>query len=368
MPWVRSPPAGAEPHDDRHPASLASGRERHHLGPSVKLSLVVAGYSMERELPRTIESLSRRHQRGVDGLAYEIVVVDNGSPLPLDRGSIEAIGPEVRLLRLEGLGVSPAAAVNRAVAESSGENIGIVLDGARMVTPGVLALADAALQQYPDALVTTLAWHLGPQHQSISQLSGYSQAVEDQLLDSIEWPAQGYRLFEISALAGANREGWFGPVNESCCTFVSRQTYEELGGYDESFASPGGGYVNLDFFSRATARPGPELIVLLGEGSFHQFHGGTSSNAPDPDHWKVFAAEYESVRGMPYSHPTVDPLYLGRLHPAARRWLPEPPPNPALHPPEAATEPSQVRTGRRSRLPWRQSSVARGPDGDEGAQ
>ena len=278
---------------------------------------------MARELPRTVHSLSRRYQTGIEGLNYEIVVVDNGSPVAVDVGSIEAIGPEVRVIRMEGLGVSPAAAMNRAVAGTSGNYVGLVLDGARMVTPGVLALARAALELDDRAFVTTLAWHLGPDHQIRSRLTGYSAAVEDQLLESIGWPDDGYRLFEIAALASPNEQGWFGPVNESCCTFLSRESYDSLGGYDESFASPGGGFVNLDFFLRASQMADADLVILLGEGSFHQIHGGVASNAADPEGWKVFAAEYEAIRGFPYADPELAPVYFGRLRPAAKRWLME---------------------------------------------
>jgi len=267
--------------------------------------------------------LSRRYQTGVEGLDYQIVVVDNGSPVPVDVGSIEAIGQEVRVVRMEGLGVSPATAINRAVAGTSGSHVGVVLDGARMVTPGVLALARAALDLDDRALVTTLAWHLGPDHQIRSRLTGYSAAVEDQLLQSIGWPEDGYRLFEIAALASPNEQGWFGPVNESCCTFLSRESFDSLGGYDESFVSPGGGFVNLDFFHRASQRAGSDTIILLGEGSFHQIHGGVASNAEDPDGWKVFAAEYEAIRGCAFSDPELRPVYFGRLPPAAKRWLME---------------------------------------------
>ena len=287
------------------------------------LSIVIGAFGMAQRTPRTVHSLSRRYQTGVEGLDYEIIVVDNGSPVAVDVESIEAIGPEVRVIRMEGLGVSPAGAINRAVAGSSGDHVGVVLDGARMVTPGVLALAQAALELDDRALATTLTWHLGPDHQIRSRLAGYSATVEDQLLESIRWPEDGYRLFEIAALASPNEQGWFGPINESCCTFLSRESFDSLAGYDEAFVSPGGGFVNLDFFLRATQRANVDLIVLLGEGSFHQIHGGVASNAADPDGWKVFAAEYEAIRGFPYIDPELEPVYFGRLGPAAKRWVME---------------------------------------------
>ena len=44
------------------------------------LSIVVVGYSMQRELPRTLETLSADYQRWVSGSVYEVIVVaGNGS-------------------------------------------------------------------------------------------------------------------------------------------------------------------------------------------------------------------------------------------------------------------------------------------------
>ena len=249
---------------------------------TTELSIVVVAHEMGRELPRTVRSLTRPYQQEIDSFPYEVIVVDNGSPSPVDRKTIEAIAPEVRLIRLDDAEVSPAVAVNRVVAKTSSPWLGIVLDGARLVTPGVVALARQALAIDDSALVTTLAWHLGPAHQTRSVLEGYDQATEDGLLARIEWPGDGYRLFEVSALAGANPDGWFGPINESCCMFMTRDRFLSVGGLDESFASPGGGYLNLDFFTRSLQHHGSAITVLLGEGSFHQIHGGVASNAADP--------------------------------------------------------------------------------------
>jgi hypothetical protein len=288
----------------------------------IDLSVVVVGFDMARELPRTVRSLTRPYQRGVDGLGLEVVVVDNGSTPAVDPGTLAGTDPEVTVVRVDDARVSPAQAVNRAVRSTRGRQVGIVLDGARLVTPGVLALARSALALDPGTLVTTMAWHLGPDHQSRSRLDGYDATEEDRLLASVDWPSDGYRLFDVAALAGANPTGFGGPINESCCTFLGRERFEQLGGYDEAFTSPGGGYVNLDFFTRYQALPGATLTVLLGEGSFHQIHGGVASNAPDPEETgRTFAGEYEAIRGLPYAHPIVDPLYLGKLGPSAARWV-----------------------------------------------
>jgi cephalosporin hydroxylase len=43
----------------------------------------------------------------------------------------------------------------------------------------------------------------------------------------------------------------------------------------------GGGFANLELFERLGAAPGVTVSTILGEGSFHQLHGGTTTNASD---------------------------------------------------------------------------------------
>jgi glycosyltransferase involved in cell wall biosynthesis len=274
------------------------------------LSIVVVTYNMAREAPRTLRSLSPACQHAVEAGDYEVIVVDNGSSDPLRADQVASFGPNFRLYSMADAGPSPAAAANAGVSLARAGSIGVILDGARMVTPGVVVNALRGLRLHRRAVVSTLAWHLGPDHQSRSILQGYDQPTEDALLEGIGWPQDGYRLFEISALAAANPTGWFGPVNESCCLFMRRALYDELGGYDERFDLPGGGLVNLDIFARVLALPDTELVVLLGEGSFHQVHGGVASNATAgvPT---GFAEQYTRLRGAPYAPPDTAPIYLG---------------------------------------------------------
>ncbi len=49
----------------------------------MQLSVIVVAYNMDRELPRTLFTLSTRCQRDVDASAYEVIVVDNGSCRPI---------------------------------------------------------------------------------------------------------------------------------------------------------------------------------------------------------------------------------------------------------------------------------------------
>lgn len=287
-----------------------------------RLSIVVVAYDMAREIPRTLASLARTYQSGTDGLGYEVLVVDNGSPQPLSEAMVRSFGAEFRLHRIDAAPASPAHAANLGVSLTKGSHVAVILDGARMVTPGVVALTDRAHRLSPRALVTPMAWHLGPRHQSLSIADGYGAAAEDALLESVAWPADGYRLFDIAALAGANPDGMLGTTNESCFLSVSRTLWDEVGGCDERFDLPGGGLVSLDLFTRLVGRAGTELVVLLGEGSFHQVHGGASTS-PGAKH-ALWAEQYAALRGGAYERPLVDPVYLGRLPAPARRWLTAP--------------------------------------------
>lgn len=294
-------------------------RQFHAAEGRADLSFVVVTYRMATEAPRTLRTLSRGYQQDLGKLAYDVLVVDNGSPDPLPTSALSGLEGHFRLHRINPAPSSPAYAANLGVSLTRGRHIGLILDGARMVTPGVVSLAMRAMRLHPRAIVTTMAWHLGPEHQSLSIAKGYNAAAEDKLLAEIGWPSHGYRLFDIAALAYANPGGFFGPVNESCCLLLPRALWEEVGGLDERFDLPGGGLVSLDLFNRLLALPHSQLVVLLGEGSFHQVHGGAST-AAETDH-SAWHAQYERLRGTRYTHPTIAPLYLGTLSEPARRWL-----------------------------------------------
>ena len=108
---------------------------------------------------------------------------------------------------------------------------------------------------------------------------GYDQEYEDRLFEAIRWPSAGYRLFEIGHFVG-DRD-WLDGVWESNCMFVPRSQLEQVGGFDESFSMAGGGYANLELYERLGSSPDVTVCTILGEGSFHQVHGGTTTNQTD---------------------------------------------------------------------------------------
>jgi hypothetical protein len=290
--------------------SAVSRAPRH--APSI--SLVVVAYDMTRELPRTLRSLSPAHQRDMKADEYEVIVVDNGSPQPVDPDLVAGFEGRLRLVRIDPAPPSPARAANHGLRLAAGDLVGLVVDGARLASPGLLAEARRAAHLAPRPVITAPAFHLGPVRHMQAADAGYDQAAEDRLLAESGWEADGYRLFEVSTPAGSWGRGLFGPAGESSSLFCPRTIWEELGGLDEHFTLPGGGLVNHDLYRRACALEGMELIVLLGEGTFHQFHGGAATTRRYS--WDEMEAEYAAITGAPHRPPANPPLYVGPARPA----------------------------------------------------
>jgi len=269
---------------------------------------------MARELPRTLQSLSPGYQRGLKADDYEVIVIDNGSPQPVTPELVKSFEGHLRLERLDPAPASPAWAANHGLSLAEGALVGLIVDGARLASPGLLAeaLRAACLAHRP--VITAPAFHLGPVRHMQAAEAGYDQAAEDHLLADLGWEDDGYRLFEISTLAGSWGRGLFGPAGESSSLFCLRPIWDALGGLDERFALPGGGLVNHDLYRRACALDGVDLVVLLGEGTFHQFHGGAATSRLHT--WHEMHADYQANTGMAYRPPDNQPVYVGQVRPS----------------------------------------------------
>ena len=291
------------------------------LQPEVRpqISVIVVVYNIPREAPRTLYSLSAAYQQNIAAEDYEVIVVDNGSTPRLDPSVLDGLEGNFRIIRIDPASPSPAHAINVGLAAARSDVIGVMIDGARIVTPGFLHFARAGSRMFPRPVIVSLGYYLGFDIQCWSIESGYDQVREDALLDSIGWPADGYRLFEISALDESSLLSWFSLVPESNGMFLTRNMWNELGGFDERFDFAGGGLVNLDATRRACELPNAELVVLLGEGTFHQLHGGVATNADYrtfPEKIIRWIEQYEAISGRLWSAPVpASRSYIGRLPP-----------------------------------------------------
>lgn len=278
------------------------------------LTIVINFYNMRREAARTLLTLSRDFQQHVENISYEVIAVDSGSTEPLDRAMVESYGDDFRYLYYDAKHPSPCMALNAAVDQARSPIVMCLIDGARMVSPGVIAQSLQAARSVEHPFVYTLSMHLGHEPQNDSLLNGYNQEKEDALLTTLDWQQDGYGLFDISCVTNVGRHGFFSPFSESNCFMLTKNDYKRLGGFDERFIEPGGGLANLDFFNRIHEEDNMNPIVLLGEATFHQFHGGVASNAPMKDHpFGKYNAEYHRLHGKNFSSSFRPPKYFGSV-------------------------------------------------------
>lgn len=287
-----------------------------------KLSIVIAVYDMTREAARTLTSLTAAYQEGVNEDDYEVLVVENPSPSCLTRAQVESYGVNFRYHRADQPSPSPAAILNAAARRAEGELLLILVNGARLLSPGVLRNVFDAARLHPRPLVAFHGLHLGAEQQSVALANNrYDKAIEDRLLGNIDWPRNGYAMFGNSVFAASSAAGWFAPMAESNCVALPKASFLTLGGFDERFATPGGGFVNLEFYERALALPRHQLFHVLGEGTFHQVHGGASTNAMEPVE-AIFHEEYARLKGRRWSMPrSPEPRYLGSIKTPAVKKL-----------------------------------------------
>ena len=129
-----------------------------------------------------------------------------------------------------------------------------MIDGAHLLTPGVLRHGMLGLSTYAPAVVTARQWYVGPGQQPDTLAGGLRQRVRGPPVRPDRLAGRRLPAFEIGHFIGDAR-------------LVRRRVGEQLhlrppglidqvGGMDESFSTPGGGFVNLDLFERMVSSPG----------------------------------------------------------------------------------------------------------------
>ncbi len=280
-----------------------------------KLSVVLISHRASRQTYNSVYSLSTQHQVGVSEDEYEIIVVENNSHDELVASQVTKLGGNIRYFHRTEDKPTPVPALNFAVSQSRADNLCIMIDGACMVTPGVIHHALRAFQMFDSPMVAVPGYHLGKEQQHHSHRTGHSEATEQAMLEELGWKDDGYRLFEVSCLGPGNDDGFFNPLLESNCLFCTKKSFQTIGGADERFDMPGGGCINLDIYNRISELPETSLVVLAGEGTFHQFHGGVSTSSCEDREEQLAAmrSQHEGIRGRPFRGIHREPHILGTL-------------------------------------------------------
>ena len=121
-----------------------------------KLSIVVIVYKMSRQAENTLYSLSPAYQHGVTADDYEVVVVENESADPLGAERALAHGPNYRYYARPNIGASPVPGIIFGVEATRAPILGLVIDGARMVTRGSCAT------RWTHSASPTTQWSMSP--------------------------------------------------------------------------------------------------------------------------------------------------------------------------------------------------------------
>ncbi len=240
------------------------------------VSFIVAAYEIPRQIRRTLESLRPAYQ-GVDASRIQVIVVDNGSTTPLAAEDLATIAPNLEIMRVDGY-PSPVFGLNKAIERADHDTIALMIDGAHLLSPGVVQNALEVMQLHERPVINVPQYLMGAVSQNLNvdaQVDPFDRETAD--LESLGWPENGYRLFEYAVkateMADRNPFQWA----ESNCLITTRTVLEECGAFDERFDEPGAGMANVELFHRLTHEPRNSYVILAGEGSFHQDHHGTTT-------------------------------------------------------------------------------------------
>ena len=255
---------------------------------------------MPEQAKRTIHSLKKTFQKVIN-FEYEVILIDNNSDHPIEESLITTLPKYFRYVYFNTSSKSPCRALNYGVEISKYKNVCMMIDGARLITPGVMTNFNKILVKDNNAMVETIGWHIGPSVHQEAKFTGYNEEKEYELLKKIDWKNNPYKLKDYSTLSKSSVKGIYEVIAESNCFVISKHNYWRVGGFDEKFVSAGGGFANLDIYKRMVEDEIVNVYRLKEEGNFHQIHSGASTS--DSFDMEKALNEYNSLRGRPYNIP-----------------------------------------------------------------
>src|SRR5256885_13753887 len=114
-------------------------------------------FNMRREAKRSLLSLTAEYQRGVSSKDYSVVAIDNGSTEPLNGTWVRSLGENFDYRFFETSSPSPVAALNRAAKRASAGLVMCCIDGARILSPGIIKYSMASAKTCAHPFIYTLS-------------------------------------------------------------------------------------------------------------------------------------------------------------------------------------------------------------------
>jgi len=280
-----------------------------------KLSVVVVIHNMPMQASNTVASLCPSYQQSVSADDYEVIIIENRSLHLLDSRVISNFQGNIQYFLRDESGVSPAAAINEAFSKCRGDFVCLNIDGARLLSPKIIHYTLSAIKLSQNALVMTPAYHLGDTEQH--HYNDLANIVEEQqnLLAKLQWKNNGYLLFEQSVPSPGNRTGFLNPFFECSTLTAAREHWLSIGPADLRFNLAGGGALNLHILRQLGLISDILPVVILGEGSFHQYHGGTTTSSSQERQSLLaqFKLQLDQIWLNEFHPLRKQPLYIGNL-------------------------------------------------------
>nr|WP_205316121.1 glycosyltransferase [Novosphingobium sp. P6W] len=203
-----------------------------------------------KDRPGHLEQLLEGLRRS-DVMPSEFIAVDMGSDPPVRLGDVPF---PARVVRLDGDGLPLAAARNLAARSATGELL-LFLDVDCIPMRGLIGAMVKVLEAHA-ALICAQVRYLGP-----DDARGSWQEA-DLLGRSAGHPV---RRFPASGIRRVEEAGLFWSL-----TFgILRESFLDLGGFDEGFTGYGAEDTDFGFRAREAQLP---LLFMGGPGAFHQHH------------------------------------------------------------------------------------------------
>lgn len=257
------------------------------------ITLIIAAYNIPQQLQRTLTSCTAIYQN-VDPSNLEVIIIDNGSDVPLQKSDFPNFPRVSKVIRIDGRS-SPVFGMNVGIEEAKYSTVALMIDGAHMLTPGVIGNAKSIIDLKRRAVINVPQYILGCESQNLRSVeNAFDREAED--LRQLGWPADGYTLFDYAVVAGEGANKHYLDAIESNCLVTTKEVLADCGAYDERFDEAGAGLANIELFNRLCHDPKNQYVTLVGEGSFHQDHNGTTTSLSSDERDRVVKSYYEKYK------------------------------------------------------------------------